>query len=129
MSSEISSGDLFDLLLQTEIGARRVLLKEKLERLAELLISGNSLKINIFKLQVILRSVYDVRNKDDKWWQKTNSFKCDDQLKRNRTPTCSLPVLPPKSSRKSVALADTPCQKVQSKILKTGLCLFIHLFI
>ena len=90
--------------------------------MAELLLSGNGLKTNIVKLQVILRSVYDVRNKDEKWRQKKKSFKCDDQLKRNRAPSCNLPVLPPKCGRKSVTLADTQCQKMQSKILKIGLC-------
>ena len=123
MSSEISNGDLFDSTFANgDWSNKSIKLGEKFKRLAELLISGNGLKTNIFKLQVILRLVYDLRNKDEKWRQKKKSFKCDDQLKRNRVPSCSLPVLPPKCGRKSVALADTPCQRVQSKILKTGLC-------
>ena len=35
--------------------------------LAEPLISDNGLRIDIFKLQAILRSVYDVHNMDKKW--------------------------------------------------------------
>ena len=50
------------------------------------------------------------------------SFECNDQLKCNQIPSCSRPGLPRKCGRKSVTLADIPCQKEQSKIFKSGLC-------
>ena len=76
--------------------------------MAELLISGNGLRTDVLKPQVILQLVNDVRNKDEKWQQKKKSFKCHDQLKRKQAPSCSLS-------------ADTLCRKLQSKISTNGL--------
>ena len=65
MSSEISNSDLFDFTVANgDRSNKRIKGGEKFKRFAELLISGDGLKTNIFKLQVILRLVYNVCDKD-----------------------------------------------------------------
>ena len=122
MCIEISNGDPFELIATNrDYNNKSIKVGERFKRLAELLMSGKGLKIDKFKLQVILRSAYDLRTKDEEWWQKKKSFECDNHLKRNRAPSCNPLVLPPKCCRKNMT-AGTQCHKVQSKILKNGLC-------
>ena len=110
MSLEITNGEVFEFILSNgNLQDRSVKIAKKFRNLASLFIKKHHLGGSLSAIQVTLKAIYDVKNKDDDW--------------RNTVKTFERESLEPKSKlgRPLSTRLDSPCERVEKQILKYNL--------
>ena len=75
MSIEITNGEVLDFILSNgNLQDRTVKISKKFRQLASLFIKKYHLAASISLMQLTLRAIYDVRNKDDSWRNTSRTF-------------------------------------------------------
>ena len=131
MSLEITYGELFDYIVEkgalpshTSAYSKTNQYRRRFKTVAEQLKAEKHLTNDVYNIQLALTQIYSTKHKTEEWRSRVKCFQTErneDTRKRGRTASVNQSIPSKKGGRPCLHLSDSPCERVESNLLKDSL--------